>query len=548
MLVRFALLAAFPLMCMACVTIVLFQADGRAEAPSLALVVLALLVIAIGFSLVNLRAAYRVEQTSHTALTELGKQALRVADAALGTEPGAAREGELLWLTQAFRSMVDSLQRERIQVEYRLSDLETLNAVAGSIIDTPDQAHFEEWMIATLVQTLRATGGIFATLSGAGVAEVAASAGVDQTAAAALGQARLAAGAEEDTPVRRALDKGQISEQDWRPTDSPEEDNPPAWAIGRALALPVHKQDRLVGAIELYFAGDGRLDRRSQAEQRPLLETLARLVSVGYDRAQTVVRLRESNAALSRANHLKSEFLAGTSHELRTPMNSIIGYSYVLLEGIDGPLSAGQQEDVRRVLQSAQALLAIINDILDLSKIEAGRIELAWQPIHIRRMVQSVVTTVEPLAAARRLPLVATVDDAVDECWGDPARVSQMLLNLLSNAVKFTESGHIAIQVTPEPDRVRFTVRDTGIGVAPEAQALIFEEFRQADGSTTRKYGGTGLGLSITRRLAELHGSTVELESVPGMGSAFSFSLPRSLPPPSPATALSTQQPLNSGS
>lgn len=543
MLGRFALLAAFPLMCMACVTVVLVQApDVRADAPALAVVVLALLVVATACSLVNLRAAYRAERTAQAALTELGRQALRVAGVPPGVEAGRAPAGDLLWLTEAFRSMLDSLQRERIQVEYRLSDLEVLNDVAGAIIDIPDQVPFEERLLASLVQTLRATGGIFATESGV-IAVATSTAAVDGDSVTALGTARLAASTDENAPLRQALTLGRIGEQYWRRSEQPVDNAwPAAWATGRALALPVREQGRLVGAVELYFAGDGPPDGRSLAEQRPLLETLARLVSVGYDRARAVVRLRESNAALARANHMKSEFLAGTSHELRTPMNSIIGYSHVLLEGIDGPLTAGQEEDIRRVLQSAESLLAIINDILDLSKIEAGRIELDWQRIDIRRLIRSVVTIVEPLARARRLPLATSIDESVDQCWGDPARVRQMLLNLLSNAIKFTEHGHVAIQVTPEHEHIRFTVRDTGIGVAPAARDLIFEEFRQADGSTTRRYGGTGLGLSITRRLAELHGSTVELESAPGVGSAFSFSLPRSLAPPSPAVALSARQ------
>ena len=538
MLIRFSLLAGFPLACMACAVMVLFQAPELHDSlPSLTIAMLVLLLIAVIFTVANLRAAAIIERTTNAALTELGRQALQVAGVKQDAGAAGAQEGGVRWLTEAFQSMVDSLQRERTQVKYRLSDLETLNSVAGTIIDTHDPAEFEQRLIASLVDILHAAGGIFVSGTAPGPTTLAAYAGDAAEGVKLLGEMRLAALAGDGTPLSRALAAGQISDGAVPATDRPEQ-APEArqpFAIMRSLGLPVQEQGQTIGAIELYFGADEQPDERSLVEQRSLLETLARLISVGYEHSQTLLQLHESNRALVHANRLKSEFLANMSHELRTPMNSIIGYSHVLLEGIDGALLEEQRQDVRRVVHGAESLLAIINDILDLSKIEAGRIELHWQHINVHDAVRGVVAMVEPLAKAKKLLLYSEIDAGLDRCWADPTRLSQMLLNLLSNAVKFTETGWVLVQVRREGERARFTVRDTGIGIAPSAHELIFEEFRQADGSTSRRYGGTGLGLTITRRLAQLHGSTVTLVSELGAGSAFSFSVP--LFPVTPAVA-----------
>jgi signal transduction histidine kinase/HAMP domain-containing protein len=533
MLARFALLAGFPLACLACVAVALFQTPAVHDGSllSLAIAVLVLFVIAVLVTLANLRAAHKAERATNAVLTELGRQALQVAGGTPETTVAGAGENGVRWLTAAFQSMLDSLQRERLQVSYRLSDLETLNTVAGTIIDTLDPTQFEERMLASLLPTMQAVGGVFVVCPADGPPGVVAGAAKDQESIRRFGQARLTASAPEATPLSRALTAGLISAGAVLPGELSEQPAPlgppPAMGIAHALAFPIRHQGEVIGAIELYFATDQAPRQRSFAEQLPLLDTVARLISVGSEHAQALLQLRESNIALARANRLKSEFLANVSHELRTPMNSIIGYSHVLLEGIDGALAEEQREDVRRIVHSADALLAIINDILDLSKIEAGRVEMRWQQLTVGDLLRGVVGTIAPLAEAKRLTLRLDIAAGVDVCWGDPLRLRQMLLNLLSNAVKFTDAGGVVLLATLEGERVRFAVRDTGIGIARSAHALIFEEFRQADGSTSRRHGGTGLGLAITRRLAQLHGSTVDLESGPGAGSTFSFSVPR---------------------
>jgi PAS domain S-box-containing protein len=225
------------------------------------------------------------------------------------------------------------------------------------------------------------------------------------------------------------------------------------------------------------------------------------------------------------ASQAKSAFLATMSHEIRTPMNAVIGMADLLQ---DTPLTVEQQDYIKTIRASGESLLAVINDILDFSKIESGRLELEQRPFDVRRLISDVFDVIRGPATEKRLKLIADVHDAVpEELIGDPARLRQILLNLLSNAVKFTPAGEVAVQVSAapagpgQPLTVTLAVRDTGIGIPSDRVERLFKPFSQADSSTTREYGGTGLGLAITRRLAELMGGTIWVESAPGIGSTF---------------------------
>ena len=275
-------------------------------------------------------------------------------------------------------------------------------------------------------------------------------------------------------------------------------------------------------------------ERFAAKEMRELAHTfnqMARQLSGAYltleDKvSQRTSELQSANQELARANKLKSEFLANVSHELRTPLSAIIGFSQILLDGIDGPVNEEQLQDITQVNKSGQSLLSLINQILDLSKIEAGKMELSLERVELPMLISAVLDSISPLAQEKGLRIDTRFPPGLPAVEGDAARLKQILINLLSNAVKFTDRGHIEVIAQPSGRMVRIAVKDTGIGISREAQKLIFDEFVQGDGSSTRRHGGTGLGLSIVRKLVEMHGGAITVISEPGMGSTFTFTVP----------------------
>jgi len=236
--------------------------------------------------------------------------------------------------------------------------------------------------------------------------------------------------------------------------------------------------------------------------------------------------LKTKQCQLEIASKHKSQFLANMSHELRTPLNAILGYTQLIVNRIYGDVPDKIKEALSRIDVSGRHLLDLINDVLDLSKIEAGQLRLSLKPYAMKDVVHEVVVAMEPLASRKQLSFTWKLPANLPAVTGDERRIKQVLLNLIGNAIKFTDSGEVGVHIVLDNDRFKVSVVDTGPGISPADQARIFDEFQQADSSATREKGGTGLGLAIVKRIIELHGGTVGVESTLGRGSVFWITLP----------------------
>jgi signal transduction histidine kinase len=289
--------------------------------------------------------------------------------------------------------------------------------------------------------------------------------------------------------------------------------------LGRMISLSLIGPIREIDArLDEIASGDftGRLDVANRDELGALAVNINR----------TSAELGRLYRELETASRHKSDFLANMSHELRTPLNAVLGYAELLADGVYGELPERARGVLERVQNNGKHLLALINDVLDLAKIEAGQLTLKLEDYRLSDVVREVVAATEPLAAAKGLKFTATVGAGMPSAHGDARRVSQVLLNLVGNAVKFTEQGEVEIRAAAEGDRFVLSVRDTGPGIATADHQRIFGEFQQIDHTSTRKQGGTGLGLAISKRMVEMQGGTISVDSAPGRGATFRVVLP----------------------
>jgi signal transduction histidine kinase len=291
----------------------------------------------------------------------------------------------------------------------------------------------------------------------------------------------------------------------------------------RALLLvPMLSPDSVVGALVVR--------RKRPGEFSPniidLLKTFSAQSVLAIQNAHLFTEIDEKSRQLEIASQHKSQFLANMSHELRTPLNAILGYTELILDNIYGDTSDKMREVLERLQANGKHLLGLINDVLDLSKIEAGQLTLDLADYSLQDVVHTVVTAVEPLASGKKLALTAEAAANLPPGHGDGRRIAQVLLNLVGNAIKFTDKGEVAIKASVTDGFFTVAVRDTGPGIDPSDQDKIFREFQQADNSATKRKGGTGLGLSIAKRIIGMHGGRIWVESDVGKGSTFAFTIP----------------------
>jgi signal transduction histidine kinase len=289
------------------------------------------------------------------------------------------------------------------------------------------------------------------------------------------------------------------------------------------LAVPLMLRGEMIGVVGV------KKDEASKwtEEELTAVEAVANQTALALENARLSEEQEKTIVQLRDVDRLKSEFLTSMSHELRTPLNSIIGFADILLQGIDGPLDEQALTDINAIHNSGKHLLALINDILDLSKIEAGRMELAHSALSISDVFAEVTGSVSSLLTKKPVDLIVDVPEMLPRVWADPLRLSQVLINLVSNAIKFTEEGSVTMKAWARDDNlVEISVSDTGIGIPEDKFDLIFEHFRQVDSRTNKKFQGTGMGLAIARQLVELHGGEMWLESVVGKGATFTFTIP----------------------
>ncbi len=288
------------------------------------------------------------------------------------------------------------------------------------------------------------------------------------------------------------------------------------------LAVPLVREDHVLGALAVIRNTPGEF----APEVIALLETFATQSAIAIQNARLFREIEDKSHQLEQASRHKSQFLASMSHELRTPLNAILGFNELILGGVYGELADDMRPPLEQMQSSGKHLLSLINNVLDLAKIEANKMELALADYSVHDAVRMVHSTLQSLAADKGLEFVVTAPDDLPLAHGDGGRLSQCLINLAGNAIKFTKQGRVEIRVTCKDETLRFSVADTGIGIPPDKIGSLFTEFKQTDATVASEYGGTGLGLSISKKFIEMHGGRIWVESTPGEGSTFIFEVP----------------------
>ena len=425
-------------------------------------------------------------------------------------------------LEEYSRTLEQKVEERTHKLARSVEELEALGEVSQAVSSTLDLEMVLTNIVRHAVQLSKTdTGTIYEFDEAEGVFLPSVNYGAHAEYVEALRESRLRVG--DRTVIGQAAIK-RAPDQVPDLADVPEYPLPYVQQAGyRALlALPLLREDRLIGGLVVRRKAAGKFP----APVVDLLQTFAAQSVLAIHNARLFREIEEKGRELESANQHKSEFLANMSHELRTPLNAILGYTELILDSIYGDVPEKIQEVLERLEKNGRHLLNLINDVLDLSKIEAGQLTLSLNEYSMGDVIQTVSTSVEALAAEKDLDLKVEVSKDLSIGKGDEQRIAQVILNLVGNAIKFTDEGEVKIEVTVSNETFLVSVHDTGPGVTEADQQKIFDEFQQADGSSTRKKGGTGLGLSISKKIIDMHGGRIWVESTLGKGSTFRFTLP----------------------
>jgi signal transduction histidine kinase len=418
-------------------------------------------------------------------------------------------------LLNELRARTDDLARS-------VGELQALGEVSQAVNSTLDLEHVLTTIVGRAVQLSRTdAGAIYVFDEAHHEFKLRATHGMSEAMIAAITDRRIGTGDAHIGPAtieRHPIQVPDIGVE----APSPVNDINMREGYRAVLIIPLLRPDQIVGALVVRRKTPGEFPQATIA----LLETFADQSVVAIQNARLFSEIEEKGKQLAVASQHKSQFLANMSHELRTPLNAILGYTELILDGIYGETPEKAQNVLKRVESNGRHLLGLINDVLDLSKIEAGQLSLTLSDYSMKDVLYNVFSAVEPLANDKKLGFKVEAQPDMPKGHGDERRLTQVVLNLVGNAIKFSDTGAVIIKASSAGDTFSVAVQDNGPGISEADQRKIFEEFQQADNSETKKKGGTGLGLSISRRIVEMHGGRLWVESELGHGSVFRFTLP----------------------
>lgn len=417
--------------------------------------------------------------------------------------------------------LFDEVQRRTRELSQSVKELRALGEVSQAVNSTLDVETVLTTIVAKAVQLSGAEAGAIHTFDPSREQfRLRATHGMDEAIAAAIRDCPVGVG---ETAIGKAVaDNAPVQIADALKDPSLVLDVVASAGYRALLIVPMLRSDQIIGALVVRRKAPGEFPK-STVE---LMQTFAEQSVLAIQHAGLFNALDQKSRELEIASKHKSQFLANMSHELRTPLSAILGYSELMLDNVYGIMPDKMRNVMQRIESNGKHLLGLINDVLDLSKIEAGQLVLALADYSLRSVVETVHIALEPLAVEKKLTFKVDVAPDLPRGHGDERRLVQVLLNLVGNAIKFTDSGEVTVKTSKVNDSFEVAVRDTGPGISVADQAKLFQLFQQADNSITRKKGGTGLGLAISKRIIEMHGGCIWMESSPGHGSTFAFRIP----------------------